>query len=64
MSKAIGDEIERSTQGVPERVCGTNTILFIRQGYVPVERFKGVTYRVTVCELQRRNGGSKQAGRG
>ena len=44
-----GNEIGQLTQGIGDRVKGTNTIFFVDKKEVPQDRFKDVTYGKFVC---------------
>ncbi|KAK1740972.1 hypothetical protein QTG54_008224 [Skeletonema marinoi] len=49
---SAANEFGRLAQGVGDRVKGTNTIHFIHQTEVPVDRMKDVTYGQFVCTIR------------
>ncbi len=49
-SESSANEFGRLAQGVGGRVTGTNTIFFIQEDHVPINRRKDVTYGSFVCE--------------
>ncbi len=42
--RSCGNEFGRLAQGMPGRVEGTNTIIFIREADIPADQRKDVTY--------------------
>jgi len=50
--ESLANEFGHLAQGVGGRVTGTNTIFFIQQDHVPIDRRKDVTYGSFVCELK------------
>ena len=53
---SYGKDLGRLAQGIPRRVNGTNTILFINKADVPVVRWKDVTYERVVVSYRPEKG--------
>ena len=49
---AFGNEVGRLAQGMPGRVKGTDTIVFIPQSNIPQDRWKDVTYARICCNYR------------